>query len=371
MKLQIDPTLSYALALEGGGARGSYQIGVWRALQEAGVRITAVSGTSVGALNGALIAMGDLERAEELWSNIRYSEVMDVDDDDMGDLLRGDFRELDLHRVTEALTGVVRNRGLDVTPLRNWIRQIADPDVIRASDKEFYIVTFSVTDKKELELRAKDLTDEQLHDMLLASAYLPAFRLERLEGKLYADGGVRDVLPLHVLIENGCENIIAIRLFGPGIMRPVRIPEGTNVYTVAPKAKLGGILTFEAEQSQRNLRLGYYDGMRFLYGLKGTSYYIDSQWSEEQARQFLCAAIQRADAGRQASLRSIHEQLLPALAKRLDADKEGDYTDLAAALLEAAAERKELSPWQIYTEDELLAAAGGQQAVTDALSAGD
>ena len=371
MKLRIDPTRPYALALEGGGARGSYQIGVWRALQEAGVPIAAVSGTSVGALNGALIAMGELEQAEQLWSNIRYSEVMDVDDDEMRDLLRGELRELDLHRVTEALTGVVRNRGLDVTPLRNWIRQIADPDVIRASDKEFYIVTFSVTDKKELELRAKDLTDDELHDMLLASAYLPAFRLERLEGKLYADGGVRDVLPLHVLIENGYTDIIAIRLFGPGIMRPVRIPEGTNVYTVAPKAKLGGILTFEAEQSRRNLRLGYYDGMRFLYGLKGTSYYIDSQWDEERARQFLCDSLLKTDAGRDVTLRKLHEQLLPALAKRLDVEKDAGYTDLAAALLEAAAEGRQLLPWQIFTEDELLAAAGGQPAVLAALQSGD
>lgn len=358
MKLRIDPTLSYAMALEGGGARGAYQIGAWKALVEAGVHISAVAGTSVGALNGALITMGDVERAEELWSNIRYSEVMDVDDDEMRDLLRGDIRGLDLHRVAEKVTAVIHNRGLDVTPLRNWIRQVADPAVIRSSDKELYIVTFSVSDQKELELRAKDLTDDELHDMLLASAYLPAFRAERMEGKLYADGGVRDVLPLHVLIENGYTNIIAMRLYGPGIMRPVRIPEGTEVYTIAPKAKLGGILEFEAEQSRKNLRLGYYDAMRFLYGLKGETYYIDSQWSEDQARQFLCETVRQAVGGEDLSLRALHEERLPALAKKLGAEK-GDYTDLAAALLEAAAERQELLPWQICTEEELLSALGG------------
>ena len=294
MKLRIDPTPSYALALEGGGARGAYQIGAWKALTEAGIHISAVAGTSVGALNGALIAMGDHARAEELWSNIHYSEVMDVDDDEMGDLVRGDLQELDLPRVVQKVSAIVHNRGLDVTPLRNWIRQVADPAVIRASEQEFFIVTFSVSDKKELELRAKDLTDDELHDMLLASAYLPAFRIERLAGKLYADGGVRDVLPLHVLIENGYTDIIAMRLYGPGIMRPVRIPEGTRVHTIAPTAKLGGILEFEAEQSRRNMRLGYYDAMRFLYGLQGRDYYIDAQWSEEQARRFLCDAAVRA-----------------------------------------------------------------------------
>ena len=357
MKLQIDPNLSYAMALEGGGARGAYQIGAWKALTEAGIHISAVAGTSVGALNGALIAMGDVQRAEELWSNIRYSEVMDVDDGEMGELLRGDLRELDMRKVLDRLGGIIRNRGLDVTPLRNWIRQVADPAVIRASDMEFYIVTYSVTDQKELELRAKDLTDDELHDMLLASAYLPAFRIERLEGKLFADGGVRDVLPLHVLIANGYTDIIAMRLFGPGIMRPVRIPEGTNVYTLAPKEKLGGVLEFEAEQSQKNIRLGYYDAKRFLYGLKGDSYYIDAQWGEEQARQFLCGAVQRAEPDPALSLRTIHEKRLPALARKLKAEKDS-YIDLAAALLEAAAEQRELPQWQIYTEDEMLAAMG-------------
>ncbi len=364
MKLRIDPTRSYAMALEGGGARGAYQIGAWQALLEAGVHIPAVAGTSVGALNGALITMGDAARAAELWSNIHYSEVMDVDDEQMGDLLRGDLRGLDLHKVLEKVGDVIHNRGLDVTPLRNWIREIVDPDVIRSSGIDFYIVTYSVTDQKELELRARDLEDDELYDMLLASAYLPAFRAERMGGKLYADGGVRDVLPLHVLIANGYTSIIAMRLYGPGIMRPVRIPEGTNVYTIAPKEKLGGILEFEAEQSQENLRRGYFDAKRFLYGLKGDDFYIDAQWSEDQARQFLCGAVQRAEPD--LSLREVHEKRLPTLAKKLDAG-DGGYGDIASALLEAAAAAKELSPWQIYTEDDLLQAVG-TEAVDSALA---
>lgn len=358
MQLRIDSTRSYALALEGGGARGAYQIGVWKALKEAGIQITAVAGTSVGALNGALIIMDDLARAEELWSGIHYSEVMDVDDETMRDLLRFNLRGPDLGRVLEKMGAVIRNHGLDVTPLRNWIRQVVDPKAIRASDKDFYIVTYSVTDQKELELRARDLTDDELYNMLLASAYLPAFKAERMEGKLYADGGVRDVLPLHALIAGGCRDIIALRLFGPGVMRPVRIPKGTHVYTVAPKVKLGGILAFESEQSQRNLQLGYYDGLRFLYDLKGESYYIDAHWDEERSRKYLCDALLREDANQEMSLRQVHEERLPALAKRLKAEK-GTYTDLAAAVLDAAAARMELPRWRVYTEDELLDAVDG------------
>lgn len=62
MELKLDRNKTYGLALEGGGAKGAYQIGAWKALREAGIRFSAVSGTSVGALNGAMIVMDDLQR---------------------------------------------------------------------------------------------------------------------------------------------------------------------------------------------------------------------------------------------------------------------------------------------------------------------
>ncbi len=55
MQPLLDLTKEYGLVLDGGGARGAYQIGAWTALAEAGMKFSAVAGTSVGALNGALI----------------------------------------------------------------------------------------------------------------------------------------------------------------------------------------------------------------------------------------------------------------------------------------------------------------------------
>ena len=50
MEPLLDLTKEYGLVLDGGGARGAYQIGAWTALEEAGVKVCAVAGTSVGAL---------------------------------------------------------------------------------------------------------------------------------------------------------------------------------------------------------------------------------------------------------------------------------------------------------------------------------
>ena len=68
-KIKLDLSREYGLVLEGGGAKGSFQIGAWRALREAGIKIKGVSGVSVGALNGALICMDDPEKAEDIWHN--------------------------------------------------------------------------------------------------------------------------------------------------------------------------------------------------------------------------------------------------------------------------------------------------------------
>ena len=113
MRFQLDLTKEYGIVLEGGGARGSYQIGAWKALREAGIKIRGIAGASVGALNGALICMDDLEKAEEIWENIRYSQVIDVDDDVIETVKKLDLKSLDLVKVAEDAKGNTRQDGED------------------------------------------------------------------------------------------------------------------------------------------------------------------------------------------------------------------------------------------------------------------
>ena len=68
-----------AVGLGGGGSRGSYQIGVWKALRELGFDYEIVTGTSVGALNGALMVQKDYELAETMWQKLKTQDVMDID----------------------------------------------------------------------------------------------------------------------------------------------------------------------------------------------------------------------------------------------------------------------------------------------------
>ena len=76
----------YGLVLEGGGAKGAYHIGVSKALVEIGIEIGGVAGTSVGALNGAMIVQGELDKAYEVWQNINPSQIMNLTENEEKEL---------------------------------------------------------------------------------------------------------------------------------------------------------------------------------------------------------------------------------------------------------------------------------------------
>ncbi len=74
----------YGLVLEGGGAKGAYHIGAYKAIMEEGIEIKGIAGTSVGALNGgAMIVQGDFEKAYEIWHNISYSKVINASEEEL------------------------------------------------------------------------------------------------------------------------------------------------------------------------------------------------------------------------------------------------------------------------------------------------
>lgn len=351
MELKIDNSKTYAIALEGGGAKGGYEIGVWQTLDEAGIKYNAVSGTSVGALNGGLMAMRDLPRAIDAWNNMKLGKVIELDEEQEENLSRafnGDIGLDDVQRLIPEALEIIKNRGLDVAPLRAWVREVVDAKAIKESDVELYIATVSITDRKALEVKVNDLPEDQICDMLLASAYHPTFKLEKLGGKFYTDGGFVDTLPLHALVTNGYKDIIAVRIPGIGHNRRFKMPDDVNVTYIATNADLGGVLNFDAEQSRRDIAIGYLDAKRVLYGLYGKHYYIERSMTDREALNMLLDSLETGE-----NLRQFCERDLPRVARHLDA--EGDYYELLIAVLEDAAAKQDIDNMRIYKDTELVA----------------
>lgn len=362
MKPVIDLEREYGIVLEGGGAKGAYQIGAWKALREAGVKIAGVAGTSVGAINGALICMDDYETAEQIWENISYSQVMDVDDDVMRGLFNKDISWKDF--LKEMLTHV-SDGGVDVTPLRQMMEKYVDPQAILQSPVEFYVLTFQVDRMKELEIDMKTVEPELMVESILASAYLfPLFKNEKLRGGTFIDGGTVNNVPLSPLVDRGYKDIIVIRIFGIGREKRVKVPEDTQVTTIAPRVGLGNIVDFDSKKSRKNMTIGYYDAMRAIYGLSGQIYYIDE--SEEECyylKQLIDIDAEVVDylQGRYeeygkspSSVRILLEEILPHIAAELKLGADWTYRELYLAMLEATAKLCRIKKYCIYTIEELI-----------------
>ena len=361
-------TKEYGIVLEGGGAKGAYQIGAWKALREAGVRIKGIAGASVGSLNGALICMDDLEKAEDIWKNIEYSRVMDVSDETIKALKKKDFKALNMQEILNSGFQFIKDGGFDVTPLKNLIAEVVgDESSIRESDRELFAVTYSVSEHKELAVDVKSGEEGSVKDMLLASAYFLAFKNEKLGGKRYRDGGGFNNVPLGVLLDKGYEDIIVIRIYGWGFdsEKVTKIPEGANVYHIAPRQDLGGILEFDKKQSRKNMTLGYYDAKRFLYGLAGRIYYIDAPGSEPYYFDKMMSELELLkiyveedlDQETRESLngyRMFTETLFPRMAVEFKLKDDWNYRDLYIAILEDLAKRLKINRFQIYTVDCLI-----------------
>ena len=367
IKLQLDPTKEYGIVLEGGGAKGAYQVGAWAALLEAGIKIKGIAGTSVGALNGALMCMDDLREAEKLWDNISWSQVMDIDDTLIEQWKARDFSSLSLHELLAEGKRILKDRGLDITPLKQLIERTIDEDKIFQSDKEFFVSTISLSYRKPLIVNMKEVAEGEMKDMLLASAYLPGFKRERLGGKLYADGGGANNVPVDVLADRGYKDIIVIRIYGLGYdtEKSFVIPEDVSLYHIAPRQNLGGILEFDKKKTRRNRKLGYLDGKRLLYGLAGKRYYIDASGSEayyfdkmmseaELLKGYLMRGILQEELEEPFGYRKYTEVIFPRLAQEFGLEKDWDYRDLYVSVLEHLAGKLRISRMRVYSVPELL-----------------
>lgn len=349
------------LVLEGGGAKGAYQIGAWKALRELGIDIKGISGTSVGALNGAMIIQDDFEAAYDLWYNISPSKVINIEDKIYEKLVKFDITPDNFQDIMKHLRTQLGGKGLDITPLKDIIKEHLKEDIIRGSNKDFGIVTVSITDRKPMELFVEDIPQGHLSNYLLASANLPIFKLERMDGKLYLDGGFYDNLPIRLLLSKGYRDIIAIRLYGLGIKRKVR-EEGLNITYINPSEELGRTLDFTRERARKNLKLGYFDALRVFNKLKGVKYCIEPKEDEDYFIHFFMKLGEKKvlKIGKILGVedmphrRMLFEHIIPKVSELLGIGEEATYEDVFLALYERAAEKYGVDRFKVYKYDEFL-----------------
>ena len=325
-----------ALVLAGGGARGSYQVGVWRALTELGWNPQIITGTSVGSLNGAMFALDLYETARDMWTSIRSQDVMELPEETRN-----------LTELHQFLRDVVRAGGMDVTPLEEIVERVLDEDALRASPIRFGLVTVEKRGLKPRELPLEEIPKGKVKDYLLASAAcFPALRAKQIDGVQFLDGGYRDNMPTGLAQKMGAEELVCVDLEGVGITLPNRT--GLPTTMVRSYWELGDILHFDPDTARRNIELGYYDTLRAFGRLRGCAYAVAKN---EQTAQDAAAFRQRFDAVQKAVKAKYPVTLTADLALKL-----ANMQDAELAPLEAAAEDVSVDPTRYYTVETLAKA---------------
>lgn len=262
------------LALEGGGAKGSYQAGAYMALKKCGIKVHAVAGTSIGSLNGALIASHDENKMLSLWRDATMTELLGIDENKAHEILKSGL-SIDKIKISfTELYKAFKNKGLDMSNYRALVRNAVDENKLRKSDIIFGLTTIKLANMTPLELYLDDIPEGKLHDYIVASSYLPVFKKEKLiDDGYYLDGGFYNLSPSDMLEKVGCDTIYVINIKGVGFRKP-KFKTKAKIIEIKPSTNLGSIIFFDKTSTEENIKRGYNDTMRVLGHLDGENYYF-------------------------------------------------------------------------------------------------
>ena len=349
------------LILAGGGAKGAYQIGAWKAFIELGIEFDLVCGTSIGAFNGAFYAQKQFDVAFELWNNMTMDELFNADEN----VIKTFEGMMDNRNFSSGLAffkdlyGYVKEKkGLDISPLREKVDIFLDEELLRASDIMYGLVTVNLDKFKPLRLFADEIPEGELKYYLLGSAMVPGFARETSHPIKFMDGGVYDNLPIKMAVERKCDEIVAVCL---SHVRKKKF-NGTTITYIEPSGNLGNFLHVDPEQIKTNMRMGYLDTLKVLGNIGGNKYYFASLPAEKlvlraiskitkKRKSFLANAITGND---YISERHFIERILPKLGRMLDSKINDGYTDLIVQGLEELLTEAKVDRLEVYNIHEAL-----------------
>ena len=337
-------------ALEGGGARGSYHIGVCKAYIESGYEFHGAVGTSIGAINAVMLASGEFDKALALWETVGIEHLFDQE---FLDALKLDSNFPG--NLTTALKKLIVDRGIDHSRIKEFLDSYIDEAKVRASGIDFGLVTFSLSERKPYEVFLNDIPEGKLVDYILASAKLPIFTALHVDDNRFIDGGVINNCPINMLIDQGYDEIVAIRTKTFGIFR--RYDKNANVTVIEPNESLSHFLDFNADSAKLNIKRGYCDGLRVLQNLPGNHYYlkdVDLQRVVQKLFNVNEADLEKLSYFKRESCekkRLLFERVIPDIADHLNLCRNFTYEQFALAILEFVALRKEVDRLEVYHFD--------------------
>lgn len=263
-----------ALVLAGGGSKGAYEVGFVRALSELNIDYQIVTGTSIGALNGCLLAQQDFDAMIDLWDHLDISQIFES-----GFIPNLSF-DLDQmmnqsNLAVQFFKDFIKEKGANITPLKNKMAALLKVDALLDSPIDFGLCTVSYPLLKPLFITKKEMEKDHILDYLIASAScFPIFPIHTFLNQSYIDGGYYDNVPVDLAFAMGADEVIVVDMHVQPT-HPHYVHRPRVLYTT-PSLDLGGFMDFNSESLKRNQRIGYQTAMKYFGKYDGFIYTIEN-----------------------------------------------------------------------------------------------
>ena len=261
--------MKYGLVLEGGGVRGAFQVGVWKALRKMNIEICAVAGASIGAINGALIAQDEYDTAMKLWRQIAAEDIVALPKE-----ITDDSDIFKIENLPLFLRELYNKNGLDLTPLEDLLNGIIDENKLRSSGVDFGISLMSLSNIKGMYKFLNEIPAGELVDYIIASSSILGSK--KINDEKLTDGGLYDNLPVNMLLDKGINDIIAVTVSGIGIRRGYD-GGGKNIIRISTKGAQTGIMDFDTKGISRMIDSGYIECLRAFGKVSGDIYALSAE----------------------------------------------------------------------------------------------
>jgi NTE family protein len=234
------------LVLQGGGALGAYQAGVYQALHEAGVEPDWVIGTSIGAINAALIAgnapTDRLAKLEAFWKRVEYAFPASAmaafpggtQASRMLTMLTGlpaFFKPNPLALMGNSWpVGAEQAGHYSTAPLRAMLGELVDFDRINRHETRISVGAANVCTSQMHYFDSRD-QEFRVEHVMASGALPPAFPAVRVEGELYWDGGILSNTPLEAIFDDNPRRnalVFSVHVWNPDGAEPASLAQVFN-----------------------------------------------------------------------------------------------------------------------------------------------
>lgn len=258
--------MKIGLVLSGGGGKGAYELGVWKALKELGLDkyISVFSGTSIGAFNAVLFAQDDMMLAEQLWDEVTMDKLVPISKFElfkkgMGLIIgtkNPNFAKKYMNQKLEE--GTVSKDGA-VKIIEKYLKV----DMIKERKKICYVTCTELPELKVKYFRLNDYDAKIAKAMILASASLPLiYDSTPVFENSYVDGGIVDNTPIQPVYGENCDVIIVVSLSKDAKVDRLLYPN-TDIIEIYPRNLveriLTGTLNLDKESKRNRIKEGYND----------------------------------------------------------------------------------------------------------------